>query len=88
MAQVGYREARLMEERAARVAAAQATSFPPPDWRAENVQQLRRIWHDLRPEEADPGVERKFRDQILTPEQTGIVFERWVLEAFRLSGQT
>jgi hypothetical protein len=67
---------------------AQPTTFPPPDWRAENLQQLRRIWHDLRPEEDDPGAVRTFRDQVLTPEQAGTVFERWVMEAFRLSGHT
>jgi hypothetical protein len=67
---------------------ASATVFPPPDWRAENLQQLRRIWLDLRPEEDDPGVVRTFRDQVLTAEQAGKVFERWVLEAFRLSGHT
>jgi hypothetical protein len=70
------------------MAPSKATPFPPPDWRAENIQQLRRIWHDLRPEEDDPAAERKFRDQVLTPEQAGTVFERWVLEAFRLSGHT
>lgn len=42
----------------------------------------------MRPEEDDPGVERRFREQILTPEQAGTVFERRVLEAFRLSGHT
>ncbi len=70
------------------MAPADRTSFPPQDWQAENLQQLRRIWRDLRPEEDDPRAIRKFRDQDLTPEQAGTVFERWVLEAFRLSGHT
>jgi hypothetical protein len=72
----------------ARMAPAEETTFPPPHWRAENLQQLRRIWHDLRPEEDDPGAVRKLRGQELTPEQAGAVFERWVMEAFRLSGHT
>jgi hypothetical protein len=66
----------------------QPDSFPPPGWTADNLQQLRTVWNDLRPEADDKGVERRFRDRLLTPEQAGIVFERWVLEAFRLSGQT
>jgi hypothetical protein len=70
------------------MAPGQPTTFPPPDWRAENLQQLRRIWHDLRPEEDDPRAVRTFRDRVLTSEQAGTVFERWVLEAFRLSGHT
>jgi Restriction endonuclease len=35
-----------------------------------------------------PDTLRSFRGQQLTPEQAGDVFERWILEAFRLSGMT
>ncbi len=70
------------------MATQQENPFPPPDWTASNVGQLRRIWTDLRPEVDDRDAERRFRDQLLSPEQAGLVFERWVLEAFRLSGHT
>ena len=57
-------------------------------WQAKNVAELRQIWADLRWETLESGIERTFRGQVLTPEQAGDVFERWVLEAFRLSGAT
>jgi hypothetical protein len=57
-------------------------------WRARNPKHLREIYSDLRPESNDPGTGRTFAGQALTLEQAGGVFERWVLEAFRLSGQT
>src|SRR5437588_700640 len=38
------------------------------------------------PELGQEEVVRRFRGRVLTPQQGGIVFERWVLEAFRLSG--
>lgn len=57
------------------------------DWQAKSVAELRQIWADLRPD-TNEAVDRAFRDQVLTPDQAGDVFERWVLEAFRLSGAT
>jgi hypothetical protein len=62
------------------------SGFPPGDWRAENLKALRAIWEELRPEEAAGDAVRRFRGRELTSEQAGDVFERWVLEAFRLSG--
>jgi hypothetical protein len=85
-ARINYREIR--HRGTAGMASAPTTAFPPPDWRAENLSHLRRVWHDLRPEADAPGAERKFCEQVLTPEQAGTVFECWVLEAFRLSGHT
>jgi hypothetical protein len=67
---------------------ARATPFSTTDWQAGDVPELRRIWKDLRPESAEEGTERRFHDRVLTAEQAGDVFERWVLEAFRLSGAT
>jgi hypothetical protein len=58
----------------------------PVDWRAKNLKELRKIWDDLHPESDDVEVERFFRNVLLTPTQAGDVFERWVIEAFRLSG--
>lgn len=58
----------------------------PTDWRADNPAHLRRIWADLHPESDEAGTERKFGDVSLSLRQAGDVFERWVLEAFRLSG--
>src|SRR5206468_379263 len=71
-----------------RMATQQGQPFPPPDWTVNSVGQLRRIWADLRPELDDKDTERRFRDQVLIPEQAGLVFERFVLELFRLSGET
>jgi hypothetical protein len=56
------------------------------DWQAANIRELREIWANLHPESDDETAERTFRGQVLTAEQAGDVFERWVLEAFRLSG--
>ena len=63
-----------------------ASTAIPGDWRAKNLKDLRKIWDDLRPDSDDTEVQRQFRNVILTPTQAGDVFERWVLEAFRLSG--
>jgi hypothetical protein len=63
-----------------------STVFSPTDWQARNVTELRSIWEELRPDSAAPGTERRFRGRVLTAEEAGDVFERWVLEAFRLSG--
>lgn len=56
------------------------------DWRAKNLAELRQIWDDLRPDAPQGGVARSFRGQVLSTEEGGDVFERWVMEAFRLSG--
>jgi len=61
-------------------------TFPPTDWRAENLTSLREIWKDLQLDSEEETTRRRFRGHTLTPEQAGGVFERWVLEAFRLSG--
>jgi hypothetical protein len=58
------------------------------EWKATGVTELRKVWEDLRPDSADESVERKFAGESLTLDQAGAVFERWVLEAFRLSGWT
>lgn len=63
-----------------------ATTDIPGDWRAKNLKELRRIWEDLHPESDDVEVQRRFRNIVLTPIQAGDVFERWVMEALRLSG--
>jgi hypothetical protein len=56
-------------------------------WRARNWGELRAIWGGLMPELAGrKSLERRFRSQLLTPQYAGAVFERWMLEAFRLSG--
>jgi hypothetical protein len=65
-----------------------ADPFPPTDWQAADLKQFRRVWEDLRPDSADERTERKFRDRRLTAKQAGEVFERWILEAFRLSGMS
>jgi hypothetical protein len=64
------------------------TPFPPADWRAKDFKELRSIWEALRPDLDAADTERKFRGEVLTAKQAGDVFERWVLEAFRLSGTT
>ncbi len=66
--------------------AASASTDIPGDWRAKNLKELRKIWDDLHPESDDAEMQRRFRDVVLTPTQAGDVFERWVMEAFRLSG--
>src|SRR5438552_2335860 len=62
--------------------------FPPTDWRADNLTSLREIWKDLQLASEEETARRTFRGQPLTPGQAGDIFERWVLEAFRLSGMT
>src|SRR5207244_4010409 len=59
---------------------------PVSEWQAKDVKHLLQIWKDLRPDSEEDAVERKFEGQLLTAEQAGAVFERWILEAFRLSG--
>jgi hypothetical protein len=67
-----------------------ATPSVPPfqsaNWRAKDLKQLRKTLEELHPESDDEATERKFGTHRLTAEQAGDVFERWVLEAFRLSG--
>jgi hypothetical protein len=53
------------------------------DWQADDWDGLRTIWADLYPTGGEPP---RFGPDVLTPQQAGWVFERWVLEAFRLSG--
>jgi hypothetical protein len=65
-----------------------AAPFDPSGWRAETLARLRAVWAGLKPESAEKDTERRFDDRLLTPEGAGDVFERWVLEAFRLSGAT
>lgn len=50
-------------------------------WSAVNWEELRDIWARLLPEEGKP---RRFREQPLSDQQAGWVFERLVMEAFRL----
>src|SRR5579871_3568098 len=64
---------------------------PPPaprDWAAKDVEELRAVWAALRPESDDPQTKRHFFGRELTREESGDVFERWLTEAFRLSGAT
>ena len=65
---------------------AAGSPFSTTEWRAKDLKQFLTIWKDLRPETDLPDVERKFAGQPLTAIPAGEVFERWVLEAFRLSG--
>lgn len=62
-------------------------SAPPSDtlrtWQARNWKDLRTIWDNLI-ERTPPA----FRERSLTATEAGTVFERWVMEAFRLSGAT
>lgn len=62
--------------------------FSPSDWQAAGAKELRKIWEDLRTDTIDEGTERRFRGRNLASEEAGDVFERWVLEAFRVSGMT
>lgn len=60
----------------------------PPDyrsWEASDWDELSAIWRELFPEPTaeQPAPEPKFRDQGLSSQQAGDVFERWVLQAFR-----
>ena len=59
----------------------------PRDWSAKDVDELRAVWADLRPESDDAETERRFFGRTLTAEESD-VFERWLMEAFRLSGAT
>ena len=52
-------------------------------WDADGWDDLRTIWEGLLP---NPDLPASFRLQNLSPQQRGWVFERWVMEAFRLSG--
>jgi hypothetical protein len=52
-------------------------------WQADDWDVLRTIWTDLYPSEEEAP---RFGPDVLTPQQAGWVFERWILEAFRLSG--
>lgn len=69
---------------------AKAATAPPGfrDWQAKDLKHLRKIWADLSPDLEAVNTVRKFGDQVLSPSQAGDVFERWILEAFRLSGTT
>jgi hypothetical protein len=55
-------------------------------WQASDKKDLVSIWTGLRPNLDDQTAERTFREKSLTPAQAGLVFQRWLLEAFRLSG--
>jgi hypothetical protein len=61
---------------------------PFNDWHATNVKHLREMWRGLRPDSDEESLERTFAGRRLTPDQAGLVFERWITEAFRLSGAT
>ncbi len=55
-------------------------------WDADGWDDLRAIWEDLIPDPDVPPMFRHISSLILNPQQSGWVFERWVMEAFRLSG--
>jgi len=57
-------------------------------WKATGAKELRKIWENLWTDPVDDNSARSFRGRNLTPEEAGDVFERWILEAFRLSGMT
>jgi hypothetical protein len=61
---------------------------PPREWVAKDLEELRAVWAALLPEDDDPHAERRFFGRLLTREESGDVFERWLTEAFRLSGAT
>ncbi len=57
-------------------------------WEAKDWDELSEIWSALLPP-LDDDAERfvpSFRGNELTPHQAGSVFERWIVEAFRLDG--
>jgi hypothetical protein len=57
-------------------------------WKADSWDDLHSIWNTLTPP-PDPSsgkVVRAFGMRTLTPSEAGFVFERWLMEAFRLSG--
>lgn len=53
---------------------------------AKDLDELRAVWNELRLDSDDPATERRFFGRLLTAEEAGDVFERWVIEAFCLSG--
>ena len=57
-------------------------------WKAQSWDELRSIWNALSPppDPASGKVVRAFRSRDLTPSEAGFVFERWLMEALRLSG--
>ena len=56
---------------------------PFRSWSAFDRDDLRLTWEALLPpEEAEP----RFRGESVTRQQAGWVFERWIMEAFRLDG--
>jgi hypothetical protein len=58
------------------------------NWRAKDHDELLAIWRELFPERDDVGrtPAPTFRSRTLSVAEAGLVFERWVLEAFRLGG--
>src|SRR5207248_1375082 len=56
-------------------------------WKAASWDELRSIWNALSPppDPASGKVVRTFRSRDLTPSEAGFVFERWLMEALRLS---
>jgi hypothetical protein len=58
------------------------------NWHAQNWDELVTIWDELLPDfyEAEDRPRRVFRGRELHSGEHGFVFERWVQEAFRLSG--
>jgi hypothetical protein len=60
------------------------------NWHAKDWPELTRIWRELVPEHenelAHSKSVRRFQKSVITPKQGGYIFERWVIEAFRLSG--
>lgn len=54
------------------------------EWQARDWSELRSIWEDVRRKYDDQ--EPRFRSRGLTDQQAGWVFERLIVEAFRLEG--
>jgi len=54
------------------------------DWNAHDRENLRATWLAL--VGSSEGGPPTFRDEVIDPRKSGWVFERWVLEAFRLDG--
>jgi hypothetical protein len=55
-----------------------------PGWEARDWDELLAVWAVLMP--AVGGQKPHFQGEELTAQQAGYLFERWVIEAFRLSG--
>lgn len=57
------------------------------NWKASDWNDLQSIWRSLLPQLAENGLkgEPSFRNETISAQDAGIVFERLVLEAFRLS---